>query len=235
MGLCLFFLHLTILLSVSEFAPLCSPLLLALDIIAVNCGSSGNSTALDGRQWAGDVASRYIILQGSRGRRNLVSSSPVGKHLIPPPPPVPYMTAQISGSTFTYTFHVTPGQKFIRLHFYPTEYPGFERSKAFFTVKAGPYTLLSNFSAALTADVLALPSFAKEFCVHVEDSQPLILTFSPSSEEAMLLSMGLRLSRSQLDYIIPVRVMIQVYTLLARNLDTLSSWIQALHLRQCIG
>ncbi|XP_052200113.1 receptor-like protein kinase FERONIA [Diospyros lotus] len=193
MGLCLFFLHLTILLSVNEFAPLCSPLLLADDIIAVNCGSSGNSTALDGRQWAGDVASRYIILQGSRGRRNLVSSSPVGKHLIPPPHPVPYMTAQISRSTFTYTFHVTPGQKFIRLHFYPTEYPGFERSKAFITVKAGPYTLLSNFSAALTADVLALPSFAKEFCVHVEDSQPLILTFSPSSEEAYAFVNGIEI------------------------------------------
>ncbi|XP_052200092.1 receptor-like protein kinase FERONIA isoform X2 [Diospyros lotus] len=195
MGLCLFFLHLTILLSVSEFAALCFPLLLADDIIAVNCGSSGNSTALDGRQWTGDVASRYIILQRSRGRRKLVSSSPVGKHLIPPPPPppVPYMTAQISRSTFTYTFHFTSGQKFIRLHFYPTEYPGFERSKAFFTVKAGPYTLLSNFSAALTADVLALPSFAKEFCVHVEDSQPLILTFSPSSEEAYAFVNGIEI------------------------------------------
>ncbi|XP_052200097.1 receptor-like protein kinase FERONIA isoform X3 [Diospyros lotus] len=103
------------------------------------------------------------------------------------------MTAQISRSTFTYTFHVTPGQKFIRLHFYPTEYPGFKRSKAFFTVKGGPYTLLSNFSAALTADVLALPSFAKEFCVHVEDNQPLILTFSPSSEEAYAFVNGIEI------------------------------------------
>ncbi|XP_052200110.1 receptor-like protein kinase FERONIA isoform X2 [Diospyros lotus] len=193
MGLYLFFLHLTILLAVREFAALCYPLLLADDIFALNCGSSGNSTALDGRQWTGDVASRYIILQGSRGRRELVSSTPIGKHLIPPPHPVPYMTAQISRSTFTYTFHVTPGQKFIRLHFYPTEYPGFERSKAFFTVKAGPYTLLRNFSAALTADVLALPSFAKEFCVHVDDSQPLILTFSPSSEETYAFINGIEI------------------------------------------
>ncbi|XP_052200107.1 receptor-like protein kinase FERONIA isoform X2 [Diospyros lotus] len=194
MGLYLFFLHLTILVAVTEFAALCYPIQLADDIFAVDCGSSGNSTALDGRQWTGDVASRYIILQGSRGRRKLVSSSPVGKHLIPPPPhPVPYMTAQISRSTFTYTFHVTPGQKFIRLHFYPTEYPGFKRSQAFFTVKAGPYTLLSNFSAALTADVLSLPSFAKEFCVQVEDSQPLILIFSPSSEEAYAFVNGIEI------------------------------------------
>ncbi|KAI8016832.1 Receptor-like protein kinase FERONIA [Camellia lanceoleosa] len=73
-----------------------------------------------------------------------------------------------------------PGQKFIRLHFYPALYPGFERSKAFFTVKAGAYTLLSNFSASLTADELGLKSFAKEFCVNIEENQALSITFSPS-------------------------------------------------------
>ncbi|KAL6961153.1 hypothetical protein U1Q18_038916, partial [Sarracenia purpurea var. burkii] len=94
--------------------------------------------------------------------------------------PIPYTTARISLTQFTYTFRVTPGQKFIRLHFYPISHRRFKRSKDFFTVKAGPYTLLSNFSVSLTADALGLQSLVKEFCVNVEENQPLIITFSPS-------------------------------------------------------
>ncbi|XP_057491413.1 probable receptor-like protein kinase At5g38990 [Actinidia eriantha] len=93
---------------------------------------------------------------------------------------MPYKTARISRSQFTYTFQVSPGIKFIRLHFYPTSCRGFKRSKAFFTVKAGPHTLLSNFSAALISDALGLPSFAKEFCANVEENQRLIISFTPS-------------------------------------------------------
>ncbi|KAG5527693.1 hypothetical protein RHGRI_028584 [Rhododendron griersonianum] len=55
-----------------------------------------------------------------------------------------------------------------------------KRSKALFTVKAGPYTLLSNFSASLTADALSLQSLVKEYYVDVEEDQPLIITFIPS-------------------------------------------------------
>ncbi|GFZ21053.1 malectin/receptor-like protein kinase family protein [Actinidia rufa] len=58
-------------------------------------------------------------------------------------------------------------------------YPGFERSKAFFTVKAGPYTLLSNFSASLTADALGLKSFVKEFCLNMGENQALTITLFP--------------------------------------------------------
>ncbi|XP_059650050.1 receptor-like protein kinase FERONIA [Cornus florida] len=93
---------------------------------------------------------------------------------------VPYMTAWISNAQFTYTFKIRSGQKVIRLHFYPTSYPGFERSKALFTVKAGPYTLLSNFNTSLTADALGVGYFAKEFCVSIEENQIVNITFSPS-------------------------------------------------------
>ncbi|GFY86946.1 receptor-like protein kinase 2 [Actinidia rufa] len=147
-----------------------------LDNIAVNCGFSGNSTAADGRQWIGDSGSKYITSHSSKGK--LINSIAVDRPLSPNP--VPYKTARISRSQFTYTFQVSPGVKFIRLHFYPTSYRGFKRSKAFFTVKAGPYTLLSNFSAALTSDALRLPSFAKEFCANVEENQRLIISFTPS-------------------------------------------------------
>ncbi|WRX21420.1 Serine-threonine/tyrosine-protein kinase [Theobroma cacao] len=63
------------------------------------------------------------------------------------------------------------GQKFVRLHFYPTSYGEFNRSTAFFDVHIGRYTLLSNFSAALTADDCKSETFSKEFCVNVEDSE----------------------------------------------------------------
>ncbi|KAL7232200.1 hypothetical protein ACSBR2_010262 [Camellia fascicularis] len=150
-----------------------------VDNIAVNCGFSGNSSsALDGRQWIGDIGSKYIISQGSKAK--LISSTPVDRLFSVNP--VPYWSARISRSQFTYRFQVSAGPKFICLHFCPASYPGFKRSKAFFTVKTGPYTLLSNFSASLTADALGLQSFAKEFCVNVEENQPLIVTFSPSTD-----------------------------------------------------
>ncbi|PSR87740.1 Receptor-like protein kinase [Actinidia chinensis var. chinensis] len=154
-----------------------SPGIYPVDDIAVNCGSSGNSTAVDGRQWVGDTRSKLVISQGLNSK--LIGSTATEQFLSPDP--VPYKTARISRGQFTYTFKVSPGQKFIRLHFYPTSYRGgFKRSKAFFTVKAGPYTLLSNFSASLAADALGLQVIAKEFCVIVEENQPLIITFSPS-------------------------------------------------------
>ncbi|GFS30500.1 malectin/receptor-like protein kinase family protein [Actinidia rufa] len=147
------------------------------DNIAVNCGSTGNSTASDGRKWIGDINSKYITSHGSRGK--LMSLKAIDQHQSPDQ--VPYMTARISHSQFRYTFQGTPGQKFIRLHFYPASYRRFKRSKAFFSVKVGRYTLLSNFSASLAADVLGLRSFSKEFCVNVEENQPLVIKFSPVS------------------------------------------------------
>ncbi|KAI8553901.1 hypothetical protein RHMOL_Rhmol05G0052400 [Rhododendron molle] len=149
-----------------------------LDHVAVNCGSSGTSTAEDTRQWTGDDRANYITsLHGSKSK--LISSKATDQPL--PYYPIPYTTARLSRWPFAYTFRVTPGQKLIRLHFYPASYRGgFKRSKALFTVKAGPYTLLSNFSASLTADALSLQCLVKEYCVDVEEEQPLIITFIPS-------------------------------------------------------
>ncbi|GFY86951.1 malectin/receptor-like protein kinase family protein [Actinidia rufa] len=131
--------------------PVAGALYHPLDNIAVNCGFSGNSTAADGRQWIGDSSSKYITSHGSKGK--LISSIAVDQLLSPDP--IPYKTARISRSQFTYTFQVT-----------------------------SPYTLLSNFSAALTSDALGLPSFAKEFCVNVEENQQLIISFAPSQSSS---------------------------------------------------
>ncbi|PKI26154.1 hypothetical protein CRG98_049157, partial [Punica granatum] len=74
--------------------------------------------------------------------------------------------------------------KFVRLHFFPSNYDvqNFSRSDAVFSVGSGPYTLLQNFSASLVADNLTRPQFSKEFCVVVEDNQRLNLTFTPGTD-----------------------------------------------------
>ncbi|XP_047323120.1 receptor-like protein kinase FERONIA [Impatiens glandulifera] len=146
------------------------------EIIAINCGSYGNSTSFDGRQWIGDATTKFFVSDKQNGKTKSLKTvekalSAVG---------TPYSTARVSYSHFTYTFHIISGPIFIRLHFYPTSYKGFTRSNAFFTVKAGPYTLLSNFSPSLTADAFGLKSIVKEFSLHVEENKPLRLTFSPS-------------------------------------------------------
>ncbi|THG14583.1 hypothetical protein TEA_004989 [Camellia sinensis var. sinensis] len=79
-----------------------------------------SSSALDGRQWIGDVGSKYIISQGSKAK--LISSTPVDQLFSVNP--VPYVSARISHSQFTYIFQVSAGPKFIRLHFCPASYPG---------------------------------------------------------------------------------------------------------------
>ncbi|XP_059631431.1 receptor-like protein kinase FERONIA [Cornus florida] len=150
------------------------------DDIAVNCGSSSNAAAFDGREWIGDMGSKFTLPEVEG--KSVSSSTTV--HQLPYADPVPYMTARISRAQFTYKFQLAPGQKFIRLHFFPASYSGFERSKAFFTVKAGPYTLLRNFSTSLTADVLGVRYFAKEFCVNIEKNQVFSITFSPSKNSA---------------------------------------------------
>ncbi|GFY86923.1 malectin/receptor-like protein kinase family protein [Actinidia rufa] len=56
----------------------------------------------DGRQWIGDSSSKYITSHGSKGK--LISSIAVDQLLSPDP--IPYKTARISRSQFTYTFQL---------------------------------------------------------------------------------------------------------------------------------
>ncbi|KAB1202170.1 Receptor-like protein kinase FERONIA [Morella rubra] len=133
-----------------------------VDNILLNCGSSGDSTALDGRTWTGDVNPKFYPLEQAQ---------------------VPFATARLSLSPFTYLFPVTAGQKFIRLYFYPASYSNFDRSKGLFSVKADRFTLLRNFNASLTADADgdSAVTIYREYCVNVEEEdQRLNITFTPS-------------------------------------------------------
>ncbi|KAG6384815.1 hypothetical protein SASPL_153634 [Salvia splendens] len=88
-------------------------------------------------------------------------------------------TARISRSRFSYSFQLSPGQKFLRLHFHPSSYNGFESSSDLFSVEAGNLPLLANFSASVTASALAVNVVVKQFCVTVEENETLNLVFSP--------------------------------------------------------
>ncbi|KAF8399635.1 hypothetical protein HHK36_015504 [Tetracentron sinense] len=146
------------------------------DNILINCGSSGYSTGAQGRNWTGDVSSQFTP-SGQFNRSEISIASAQGSV-----DKVPYLTARIFHSPFTYTIPVvSQGPKFIRLHFHPSSYQAsdLDLSKAFLSVTVGPYLLLRNFSASLTAADLSSPSFIKEFCVNAVEDQRLNITFSP--------------------------------------------------------
>nr|GMC67371.1 receptor-like protein kinase FERONIA [Ipomoea batatas]GME20741.1 receptor-like protein kinase FERONIA [Ipomoea batatas] len=98
-------------------------------------------------------------------------------------PEVPYRTVHIFPNQCTRSYPVSPGHVFIRLHFYPTNYTvvsgfSFQLDGSFFSVTANEYTLLSNFSAFLSASV-DNPVVQKEYVVNV-NADRLNITFTPS-------------------------------------------------------
>ncbi|XP_052489950.1 receptor-like protein kinase FERONIA [Gossypium raimondii] len=152
-----------------------------IENIAIDCGSpSTNASSLDSRSWVGDGNGKFSPIEPQNNKYK----SSATKAVSPPPSPVdnvPYSTARLSYSQFTYSIPLTSGPKFIRLHFYPTSYPDFDdpSKKAFFSVEGGGFTLLRNFSASLHV-VPEVPLIIKEFCINVDEGQRLNLTFTPS-------------------------------------------------------
>ncbi|KAI9091993.1 hypothetical protein K1719_027928 [Acacia pycnantha] len=151
---------------------------LPLENIALNCGTnSSEKVPYDERIWTGDAGSAYVSSNDAETNKSLMAKASVINASVHD---VPYMTARVFHSPFAYRFNVTPGSKFVRLHFYPTSYSGLDVSKAFVSVTAGNFTLMHNLSVSLTADYLNKAYLMKEFIIHVS-GRTLELTFSPSS------------------------------------------------------
>ncbi|KAL3568103.1 hypothetical protein D5086_030754 [Populus alba] len=109
------FLQLTILVT-GDQAPY-----VPLDSIALDCGSSSDSIG-NARNWTADINSRVALLD-----QDGPSTNPTANEASPSS--VPYYTARVSLSKFTYKFPVkTTGPKFVRLHFNPASYTGFNRT-----------------------------------------------------------------------------------------------------------
>ncbi|MFS7970987.1 putative protein kinase RLK-Pelle-CrRLK1L-1 family [Helianthus anomalus] len=138
------------------------------------CGSS--STTSEPR-WNSDQSSKFVP-------SNIITTSFPSTPFQPDPSVfgiLPYTSARIfNASSFTYTFPVSQGPKFLRLHFYPATYSNLKPEQSFFSVTSNGFTLLTNFSAFLAASYLNRKSFVKEFMIYVTDTQILKATFTPS-------------------------------------------------------
>ncbi|WRX20636.1 Malectin-like domain - like 5 [Theobroma cacao] len=147
------------------------------DNITLNCKALSDSHGSDGRFWAGDKSSKFGPFESSRDSPSAPYEAANQGGFVKT---VPYMNARVSSSEFKYNFPVSPSQKFVGRHFYPASYKKLNLSKAFFSVKAGSFTLLKNFSAFLVAESSNVKSFFREFCLNVEENQGLELIFSPT-------------------------------------------------------
>lgn len=167
----LFFLHHLVSISTAATEQPYKP----TDYFLINCGSPSN-TPFNGRNWDTDAHLNFLP-----PNINEISSAASAFQQDPSVDQVPYMSARVFHSEFTYPFHTSPGPKFLRLYFYPPTYSaalnGTTTPAFLFTVTANGYTLLSNFSAVSATEQ---PFISKEFIVNVKDNQILNLTFSPS-------------------------------------------------------
>ncbi|KAK6943292.1 Malectin-like domain [Dillenia turbinata] len=142
------------------------------DKIFLNCGASSELADPYGRQWTPDVGSKFA----SSGGNSTVSKATTQAASVDE---VPFMTARVFYSEFTYAFPVASGRKFLRLYFYPNTYAGLNASNAIFSVTSQSFTLLNNFSVLLNTKALNYDYIVKEYSINVE-STFLNITFTPS-------------------------------------------------------
>ncbi|KAJ0255106.1 Serine-threonine/tyrosine-protein kinase [Hirschfeldia incana] len=160
-----------------------------VDLFLFNCGANSDVTD-SARNWTSE---NRKTLPSNSAAASFTSDSSFQDSGVPQ---VPYTTARIFRSDFTYTFPVSPGWKFIRLYFYPTRYgSGFDAATSFFSVNVNGFTLLNNFSADLTvkASKPESKSLIKEFIVPVYLNRTLNLTFAPSSNKSLAYVNGIEI------------------------------------------
>ncbi|KAK4388376.1 Receptor-like protein kinase ANXUR1 [Sesamum angolense] len=144
------------------------------DSFVLACGATADATDSDGRKWVSDA--KFLTSPNSSVSATAQSQDPSL------PSTVPYMTARIFKSEATYKFSVSPKfRHWIRLHFYPSFYDNLDTFRSFFSVTAGGFTLLSNFSASITAEALTQSYIVREFSMNMLESGILNLTFTPSA------------------------------------------------------
>ncbi|CAA7055496.1 unnamed protein product [Microthlaspi erraticum] len=167
------FLVFSILLSAAVYGEAATAAYDPTEVFLFNCGETSNKTDDSNRNWT--VDQRELPPSNSVN----ASFSSTASRQEPGVPQVPYMTARIFRSDFTYSFPVSPGWKFVRLYFYPTRYGSdFDAVNSFFSVNVNGLTLLKNFSADLTVKASNSAFLIREFIVPVNLN--LNLTFTPS-------------------------------------------------------
>ncbi|KAL1544174.1 hypothetical protein AAHA92_21059 [Salvia divinorum] len=138
-----------------------------VDQYYVNCGSStdavvGNITFVADKSAAKYLSTPQEILADS----NLNSITRADDSPL-------FRTARIFNGPSRYTFPIGQGGRhWIRLHFFPFDYPNFDMKSASFSVFSQKTTLLSDFTPK--------DAIVREYSVNVEKGD-LVITFSPSS------------------------------------------------------
>lgn len=147
------------------------------DSYILSCGSSSGGTDSDGRKWISD--SKFA----ASSKNTVIATAQYQDPSLPSQ--VPYMSARIFKSEYTYKFSVSPKKRlWIRLHFYPSTYSNLNSSDSYFYAAANGFTLLNNFSASITAKALTQAYIVKEFSLIPVQSGSLSITFTPSSKHA---------------------------------------------------
>ncbi|KAM3286413.1 hypothetical protein P3S67_025212 [Capsicum chacoense] len=149
---------------------------LTADPLLLSCGAlSGTTDESDGRRWDTDTDYPNFLPLNFSSISSTATDSDTSVTR------VPYMSARIFQSKFTYTLPVSTGNKFLRFYFYPAPYLDINESESFFSVTANHFALLSNFSAFFKdAGASTNSAFRKEFVINVNETQILKITFSPS-------------------------------------------------------
>ncbi|KAL3505626.1 hypothetical protein ACH5RR_031008 [Cinchona calisaya] len=144
------------------------------DSFVLSCGASSSAADDNGRNWIPD--SKFLPSSDNSIVATAQSQDPSL------PSTIPYMTARVFESESTYTFLVSPKTRhWIRLHFYPSSYNNLNSLNGLFSVTAGGFKLLIDFSVAITAQALTQAYIVREFSVIPIQSGILNLTFTPSS------------------------------------------------------
>lgn len=144
-------------------------------LILLNCGASNQNDDDSGRAWDGDAASKFAP--------SVKGVMATASHQDPSLPSiVPFITARIFTSNYTYSFPVSPGRMFVRLYFYPIDYGNYAVSDAYFSVTTSDLVLLNEFNASQTAQAITSAYLVREFSVNVSTGS-LDLTFAPSKHQ----------------------------------------------------
>ncbi|PNX80190.1 receptor-like protein kinase FERONIA-like protein, partial [Trifolium pratense] len=150
--------------------------------LAISCGSTESTPALDKRIWLGDINSNlFSIIEPKTTDSSFVAHPNSYANT-----KFPFTTARISLSNFTYSFsiNITNSPVFLRLHFYPTSYQNFQPSNANFSVEVNNnLTLLKNFNPSRWLyDDDDGETITKEYCIQIKPNENLLnITFIPNT------------------------------------------------------
>lgn len=139
----------------------------------LSCGESKKESDADGRMWVPDA--RFLSSTKNSVSLQAQSQDPLLHST------VPYMSARVFTAESTYRFSVPKKSRFwVRLHFYPANYSSLASTDSFMDVTVNGFTLLRNFSTAITCLALTQSYIIREFSLVATDSGRVTITFTPS-------------------------------------------------------